>query len=156
MKNMVKQIGIASLVLAMVFAMAVIGCGSTDDDGGDDVLDTALNGTWGRTNGSNTWSFTYNDGNFEQSYNGNKLLKGTYKTKDGVINYTITHIHGDGYKTSLGLTESKWYSKQEVLTELKLPSGDTSVNNLFERAQANYSVEGDTLTLGGPEYTKTP
>jgi hypothetical protein len=154
MKKIVKQAGIAALVLAMVFAMAVVGCAVPEEEKGE--IDPALNGTWARTQGTNSWSFTFNDGNFEQSQNGNQRQKGTYTTKDGVINYTITHLHGDGYKSSIPeLTESKWYSIQEVSTAVKLPSSDPLVNDLFKRDPATYSVAGNTLTLGGSEYTKT-
>jgi uncharacterized lipoprotein YehR (DUF1307 family) len=64
-------------MLALVFAMALTGCGG--DTG-------KLNGTWVMTQGPYTSEFVLDNGSFQFE----KRLKGTYEVKDSTITFTFS------------------------------------------------------------------
>jgi hypothetical protein len=155
MKTMAnKKTWLGILVMALVFAMAVIGCAVPEEENGE--IDPALNGTWVSVINSDTHTRTFNDGNWELSRNGNPQNKGTYTTKDGKVYFTISQIYGNSY-THLGpeLAGLGWLTKQEVLSAGKVTSSSL-VDSAFESFNNTYSVAGDTLTLGAATFTKTP
>jgi len=84
-----KRFLLGILVMALVFGMALVGCAS----GPDSVptgADPDLNGTWGST----TDEMIFNNGNFENNYEGSPFFRGTYAASDGNIKVAITHYYG--------------------------------------------------------------
>ena len=153
------------LWLGPVFLFGLIVVGYLDAQ-----VDSSLNGTWVDEIGIET---TYNNGDFQvfipsiNSYGG----RGTYRTNNGNITQITTHIHGDGLSYILEefiLAElippstfsfnKKWYSKEEIQTELTR-HGYTETLDLFlmffSEITVSYNVAGNLLviTLDGVKNT---
>jgi hypothetical protein len=99
-----------------------------------------LNGTW--DNGYST-TVTFNNGNWERSYDGKSFEKGPYSISGSSITMTITQIHGEDWY----LLDSKWYTKAELKA-----SGYASDENLDDMfGTITGTVSGNTLTLTYPD-----
>jgi hypothetical protein len=131
--------------------MLAVGC---DDGSNDDLkIDSALNGTW-LNDDNGQLDYKFSNGNFEQSFDDEPLLNGTYSTNNGKIMLVKTHWHGnallrfysiDGVKISTDGIEKKWYSKNDLKT-LGVYS-DKDINTLFQGFTCNYSINSNNLTL---------
>jgi len=137
------------LVTALVFGITVIACNNGSTDKTDSAkTDSALNGTWVKSDG--TIEYEFDEGDFECSYNGRKASKGTYTTKDGKVTMTATHIWGKVVENSL---EAKWYSRADLKAA---GESEATLANRFRTTTWSYSVNGDKLTIFGGTYTKKP
>jgi hypothetical protein len=165
MKNLYKfkLLGIA-VVLAIIFSAALLftacnigkgeGGGGAGGDGGTGggKANSSLNGTWV----SGSIELTYNNKNFESSFGGSPLSKGTYTTNGNNYTSITTHAHGSQF---LGMLESKWYTKAEYKKTLVgqfMPDAD--LDGMFGTETGTYSISGNKLTLkknGGGTMTYT-
>jgi hypothetical protein len=134
-----KKLSIGTLLITLIFGMAVVGCVSLS------AADSALNGTWTAVGND---VLKLNNGKFELSTGGSIIIKGTYTTKAAGVTLTPTHVWG----STVNL-DSKWYSK----TELAALVGDNSdVKQLFGAWTGTVNSAKLTLTWNGltDTYTK--
>jgi predicted small secreted protein len=156
MKNLYKfKLSGIAVVLAIIFSAALLftacnrGKGEDSGSGGaggsSGRANSALNGTWV----SDSIELTYNNGNFESSFGGSPLSKGTYTTSGSNYTSTTTHAHGGQF---LGMLESRWYTKAEYKETLMgqfMPDAD--LDGMFGTETGTYSISGNKLTLSKNE-----
>ena len=128
-----KKLWLGMLVSVLVFGMTVLGC----DDGSSGGADPALNGIWIMGGGI---EFQYNNGNWEDLWNGTPYAKGTYTTNNGEITTKSTHLWGNGGPYQLNL-DAKWYTKAE-LQSLNIPNLESLMTDGYTRT---YSINGNTI-----------
>ena len=121
------------LVMVLAFGMTVVGC-----DDGSGGTDPALNGIWIMGGGI---EFHYNNGNWEDLWNGTPYLKGTYATNNGEIKTKSTHLWGSGGPYQLNL-DAKWYTRAE-LQSLNIPNFETYLSE--DEYTRTYSINGNTI-----------
>ncbi|WP_461246435.1 hypothetical protein [Treponema sp. R6D11] len=115
----------------------------------------ALNGKWVINIAGVNTEMTLDNGKFEQSAvmpEMTILTKGTYTATATSITITANQIHGG----NLGL-ESRWYSKDEVLSKIGQLQGNEKemFDAMFLQTTATYTIRGNTLTLLVPQvYTR--
>ena len=158
MKNTLKLFGI--IVLVAVIGLSMVAC--SDDGGGGSGADSALNGTWVN---STDWTekMVLNNGNISLWDGSIEIAKGTYSTSGNIFTMTFTQVvaslFGSDGVALLGLSPSKWYTKQELRTayvNAMVALGytqaaaeadfDGTIADMFTH-KATYSVSGGTLTL---------
>ena len=174
-----KKFRLGMLVMVLVFGMVVVGCdnGSTNGLNNGPDIGRSLNGTWvfsSQTPGAvlimpelpDEWSF--NNGTFEHCLGVILIVrKGAYTASDGRITIVTTHLHGDNHQSfrdydfaDFGL-ESRWYSRSEMEAAIRVLGKWTDrveedVNSAFSTwPLIPFSVDGDTLNLGGRIYSRT-
>ena len=126
------------LAIALVFGMALIGCGNS--------VDSRLNGTWESEFGIR---ITCDNGNFDYSYKDYNsdtyisFMKGTYTTNDDKI-FTGKPTHA---VRSYGFEQDrKLLSKEEFEADLKAnPGRDSELEILFSDWIIHYSIEDGVL-----------
>jgi len=109
-----KKICLGTLVMVLVFGMAVVGCGDGSTDDSDGAGEAGLNGTWYTYGNVNKYYF--HNGDYEYTYNGNPYRKGTYTTTTDSMTMTITHIGSYSMSSYTWLEPSKWYSREQYKT----------------------------------------
>jgi uncharacterized repeat protein (TIGR02543 family) len=138
-----------------------------------------LNGTWVVLPRAGDYSFInggsmmkFNNGNYETGTTEIPANKGTYTTGNGEISLTATHLYGSNYSgmtirvesnttITLGLLESKWYTKDELKTAL-IEDGKSEeeaaqvVNSLFSPFTYSYSISGNIFTIYSDTSTGSP
>ena len=140
-----KRFWLEILVFVLVFGMTVVGC---DNDSTDGSTDPALNGIWIQDGHGEC---TYNNGNWEDRWDGNPYAKGIYTTNNGEMTTKTTHLWGNGEPLNL---VAKWYTKAE-LQALNIPNLESMMTDGYTRT---YSVNGNSITFtdkSGYTYTWT-
>jgi len=146
-----KRFLMAILAMALVLGMAVVSC----DNGSLGGTDSALNGTWV---GNGQELILNNNGSFEWSINGTKLIKGTYTGNNNRMTMTTTDIWGGNPLYPWAL-EPRWYSRNQLKTALGAAITDPELNERFRSYAGTYTVTGNTLdlsleVLGSGTYTR--
>jgi len=144
-------------VIVLVFGLMVASCddGSTDNSTNGDREDPALNGTWvvidgtWLGNGADHSEVRFNNGNFEVWDGDFPYEKGTYSTLDTTLFIYPTHYYGKFF-----MLESKWYTKDQLITSAPLAFNEDVLKHLFSVSIRPYSVSGKNLTILGTTYTK--
>ena len=145
------------ILFVMVFGILTFSC----DNGTTSSIttDTALNGTWRMSWGLIfSEKITFLNGFFENS----RLYidperemfesKGTYTTNDGIINFNITHLHGNflrNYFSGFSEIEQKWYTKTELMLYLEEINyeGNFHIDYYYIPEITTYSINGNELTF---------
>ena len=139
----------------MVFGILTFSC----DNGTTSSIttDTALNGTW-RMSGGLIFheEITFLNGDYVRSdfYNDpprvEHILRGTYTTNNGIINFNITHYHGLYLQHSISEIDiEKWYTEDELTQFKNTTTGNFNFDiEINYRPQYNpYSIIGNVLTF---------
>jgi len=109
-------------------------------------IDMRLNGTWV---GDNDSELRYNNGNFEQDFNGRLGVRGTYTTSENSITYTITHLHGVYFGTISPLS-AQWHTASKAISRLRnrTDGNYSGIINLLQRGSSSiYAINGDIITF---------
>jgi hypothetical protein len=89
---------------------------------------------------------------------GGGKYKSEYTASDGKLVLHKSHCNGAyllyQISSSVPFDPETWYTKQEA-KNVK-PGIEYSVDGTFESAKRDYSINGNTLTVGTAEYIKTP
>jgi len=101
-------------------------------------IDSRLNGTWILKIPNGEYCFIFNNGNYEETYNGRILFKGTYTTNDSIITFKKTHI---SFKKTVG--EYELYSEDEY----KEKYSEIGTYLLFNKEIFSYSINVNTFTI---------
>ena len=142
MKNTFKVLGTIALLAVLVFSFA--SCGEDSNGGGNNTgggggggQDSSLNGTWvARNDRTGEELFVkFNNGNWEQSYNGGILGNGTYSTNGSSITIITTHVRYE---------DGRLYTRDELKA---MGLTDSELESWFYTETATYSITGNTLTF---------
>ena len=116
---MAKKFWFGMLTMALVFGMAVTGCGTTGT-GAQQLEDPLLNGRWIDEEG---YEFRFSNGAWEIWYALGPLMRGTYTARDGsTITLITTHLHSNliavAFEEEFGFPfdlDPAWHSKDEII-----------------------------------------
>jgi len=136
-----KRFLMGMLIMALLLGMALVGCAS-----GPEIVPTGadpeLNGTWKST----VDDMIFNNGGFENTYEGSPLAKGTYTASDGNIRIVITQYYG-GNPQWKGLLQSRWYTRDQIKETFGDSASEKQLNDMFKTTTGKYSVSGNVLTV---------
>ena len=163
---MKKNMFIGLLAIVLVFGIMAVGCDNN-------ITDCHLNGTW-----SYIYEWEDDDGQihlfeaFLVLTNGSFELRdrsvkerGTYTTDNGILTLNLTHIFtftNTWFVVQYGVAANRWYSKTELRNAFNMSDSEFEeeglaewLNDWFDEPMVfNYSIDGNSLNLGGMVLTR--